>query len=154
MTMAHAAHGGRATAARLLPRWQGRAGWDTPLEGDTATSNRTWPRPPAWTRGVDSVAHGQAVSVQQDQLRSCELHQQGWFQPAHIQAQPGNVPIKLCDPSDGDTNGCAGGPRSLLFPLILGLTPEVGWHFPDLKLLGTLCWVCSVCGVAIRCGGI
>lgn len=45
-----------ARGARVaLPRWPGRAGWDTPLEGDTATCNRTGTRPRVWVCGVDPV---------------------------------------------------------------------------------------------------
>lgn len=49
--------------------------------------------------------------------------------------------------SNGEAKGCAVGWGRLcssLFPLVMGMTPEVGWHFLGLQILETLPWVCSV----------
>lgn len=66
--------------------------------------------------------------------------------------------VKLSFPLvDGEANGCGVGwvgLHSSLFPLIIGMTPEVGWHFPGLQILETLCWACSVHGVGIWHGGM
>lgn len=58
---------------------------------------------------------------------------------------------------DGEANGCGvgwGGLHSSLFPFIIGMIPEAGWHFPGLKILEVLPWVRSVCGVGIWHGGM
>lgn len=58
---------------------------------------------------------------------------------------------------DGEANCCGvgwGGLHSSVFLLVIGMTPEVGWHFPGVQILEALHWVCSVCGVGVWHGGM
>lgn len=75
----------------------------------------------------------------------------GQFTPNHGQETPNSLTLLVVETM---AVVWMSGPCSLLFPLIVGPTLEVGWHFPGLRTLETLPWVCSGCGVGIRDGGI